>query len=550
MIEQVGHPARSLTAGFAVVTIGVLVGVLTLLSLTLVRPVLLAFALGGLILLIPPLVLQDRRAYWLFLLVLTIPFDISKRTTAWLVQPWDLYREYGMPASGTLSLDFYLTDVVLFVLLAPWFARLCLRRDRLYFPKVAYIFVLYLAWALIVSLLEAPSRYLSIVEWCRQLLYFAAFLYIINNVATRSQFLAVVIALFIGLTIASGSVIAFFTFNIGTETSALSGLYREQEESSKLSEGTLYQGGQSATGEVGQTKRSAGIFAHPAHAAYYLEYILPIVLAYLLLAQRIRDRLFFGALFGIGLVALYMTFARAAVVGLFCSLVVEIAIARWSELISRRTFAQCVLVSILAVALSVPLLIHHLTSRPETISKRLELNEIALATFWKRPILGAGLNNSSIVTEGAKSIVTTPQGRESIVTVVHNYYLIVLIDVGLVGFLLYFTFFWRTVAIALRHMRVAETEMKLLLIGITGSLVGIAVNSFAEPFGGHVVHAMLWLHAGLTIAICRQVDLTSRRYPAPAKAAAEKWAVFRPNPVLDFSEIAAMTLDRLDPKSS
>lgn len=511
MTMRVGDTARPLATGLAIVGIGVLAGIVTLLCVTHLRPVLLLFALGGLILLFPTFVMRDPRAYWLFLLVVSVPFDISKRATTWLVQPTDLYREYGMPASGTLSLDFYLTDLVLLALLVPWLARLCLRRDTLYFPKVAMIFVLYLAWALIVSLIEAPSFYLSILEWCRQLLYFVTFLYIVNNVVTRSQVRAIVIALFVGLAIASASVVAFFAFDVGTESFAFSGIYRDQEQISTIAKGTLYIGGQSSTIEDARTKRSAGMFAHPAHAAYYLEYILPILFAYLLATRRTHDLLYLGALIGIGLLALYLTFSRATMVGLLFGFVAAMFLARWSELISKRAFTWCAVVFAGAIALTAPVLIHYLATRPETITKRLELNEIALTAYWKRPILGAGLNNSTIVTEGAESFVTTSQGREHVVTVIHNYYLIMLIEVGLVGFLLYYAFFWRTVVIALRHMLAAEKELKLLLVGIVGSLASIAINNFAEPFGGHMVHAMLWLQAGLAIAICRQVDLTSRR---------------------------------------
>ena len=43
----------------------------------------LAFMMGGFALLIPTIVLKEPKAYWLFLLVLSIPFDISK----WLSDP-------------------------------------------------------------------------------------------------------------------------------------------------------------------------------------------------------------------------------------------------------------------------------------------------------------------------------------------------------------------------------------------------------------------------------------------------------------------------------
>lgn len=506
-------PLRLLRTSAAVVGLGILVGLLTLVCLTLVRPVLVAFAFGALILLLPPLVMRNPRAYWLFLLAFSIPFDISKRVTTWLVQPWDLYLEFGLPASGTLSLDIYLTDIVLFALLVPWIMRLCLRRDTLFFPNVAYIFLLYLAWALIVSLAQAPSFYLSIFEWLRQLLYFASFLYIINNVVTTLQFRSIVAALFVGMTIASASVIGFFVQDVGTESFAFSGLYRQQEQSSKSSQGTLYV---SKEGSGAQTKRSAGFFTHPAHAAYYLEYILPMVLAYLLAARRLRSRLVLAAIFAIGSFALYLTFARSAVVGLLFGFLCVIIVGRWSEMMSRRAFARCAWSLTAVVLVAAPLLIHHLATRPDPVTKRLELVEIALNTYWKRPLAGAGLNNSSIVTEGAESIVTTANGRERVVTVVHNHYLIVLIEVGLVGFLLFFGFFSRIAVIALQNARKVSTESKALLVGILGGFVSIAITNMGEPFGGHVVQAMLWLQAGLAIAACRQVDLGAARRVAPS----------------------------------
>jgi hypothetical protein len=499
--------AKLLWASAGAAAVGILVGIVTIIALTFVRPVLVAFAVGSLVIVLPSFIVRDQRAYWLFLFVVSIPFDISKRTTTWLVQPWELYHEYGMPASGTLSIDLYLTDIVLFLLLLPWFGRICLRRDRLYFPRIGYIYLAYLAWALITSMIEATSFYLSIFEWCRQVLYFLSFVYVANNVVTRTQFRAVLAALLVGLTIASASVISFYCLQIGTETFAFSKLYKDQPTQGQL--GTLYVSEGSTKG-TGEAKRSAGIFAHPSHAAYYLEYLLPLVLAYLIGARRNWERVLFGGLFGAGWIALSMTFSRAPVVGLLCGCAVVIIIARASELISRQAFARCVLVFGLLVMLSSPLLIHYLTTRPESVTKRWELNEIAFNTFLKRPLFGAGLNNSSIVTEGAESIVTTSFGRERVVAVIHNHYLIMLIEVGLLGFILVYSFFWQVVVIALRRIRITEMEFKLLLVGIVGSLASITVHNFGDPFGGHVVHGMLWLHVGLLVAVCRQVSLVPR----------------------------------------
>ncbi len=69
--------------------------------------------------------------------------------------------------------------------------------------------------------------------------------------------------------------------------------------------------------------------------------------------------------------------------------------------------------------------------------------------------------------------------------------------------------------IAFRHVRAAEMEKKLLLVGMIGGLVSVAVHNLADPFGTHMVWAMLWLYAALMVTISRQIDLAAapRRSP-------------------------------------
>jgi O-antigen ligase len=494
------NPARPLTAVAAIVALGVLVALGTVLALSVIGPVKIGFAICGLGLLIPALMVRNPRAYGLFLLTFSIPLDFSIRTTKWLAEPWVLFQQYGLPASGNLSLDIYVTDVVLLAMLVPWLAQLLCRQRRLYFPKIGYIFVLYLAWALIVSLLEAPSLYLALFELAREVLYFVAFLYVANNVVTRVQFRAVVLALLVALVIESGAVITFFAFGIGTAHSFVNDmLYGQNSQPEKA--GTLPV---AESGDWKHVTRSAGTFTHPSQAAYYFEYILPIVLGYLMAARRARDRILFGAILAAGCVALVLTFSRAGMLGFLVASTGFFPIAWWSRLISRQTFACFAFIVVMAAAVGTPLLIDYLETRPEAVSVRLKLIKPSVAAFLERPIWGAGLNNSSSVTEGSRSIVVTPTGHGSYkMTVVHNHYLIVLVEVGIIGFLLFFTFFWQIVVTAFRHMRAAETEMKILLAGIVSTLGGLTVHNFADPFAGHAVQAMLWLEVGLVFAICR-----------------------------------------------
>src|ERR1700730_775844 len=516
MIGETVSPRKPLLGVAGIAVIGVLVAAGTVSALSFLGPLKVAFALGGLVLLVPTFIVRNPTAYGLFLLVFSIPIDISTHTTTWLADPQVLLEQYGFQASGTSSVDVYVTDVVLMAMLPPWLAQLCRGRCSLYFPKIGYIFLLYLAWALVVSLREAESFFLSIFEWIGEIIYFVSFLYIVNNVVTRAQFRAVVLALFVGLVIESGAVISFFSLGIGTEFNFFNDLLYGRSSRADTTSLTVAE-----SGELKHVARSAGTFTHPSQAAYYFEYILPIVLGCLVAVRRVPDRILFGTVFGTGCVALLLTFSRSGILGFLVIGTVFFSVARWSRLISRQMFACCAFVAAMSAVVSTPLLINYLEIRPDAASFRWKLIKPSVDAFSQRPIWGSGLNNSSAVTEGSRSIVLTSTGHSEFqMTVVHNHYLIVLVEVGIVGFLLYFAFFWQTIATAFRHMRAAGTEAKFLLVGIVSARGGIAIHNFGDPFGGHPTQAMLWLYAGLVFAICRRV-----RAQPTLPALAHSWGV-------------------------
>jgi hypothetical protein len=507
VIGQPATSARSLAGNSGILAVGLIVGMVTLVSMTALRPTLLYIVLAALCLAIPTLIVKNPKAYWLFLLVLTIPIDIQKHTTVWIIDPQTLYNQFGPPPSG-LSLDIWVTDVVLFAMFLPWLARLCLQRDQLYFPNIGYLYLLYLIWALIVSSIEARSLYLSMFQWCREILYFLFFIYVINNVVTRPQFKAVILGLSGAIVISAGSVIIFFALGIGNETSAFSGLYSYVSDSTKSL--TLYQTSSSLS------IRSSGIFPHPALAACFFGMTLPIVLAQLIASRRLLDRVLYASLYATGFAASYLTFSRAGLVGLIVGSLVSFTLGRFSRLVPPNIFAVTAFVLGLAAVGATPLVISSIENRPESVSGRWVLVDIAIETYKDRPFVGQGLNNSSaVINERAK--VVDQAGKTQFRGGIPSHYLVVLVEVGLIGFLIYFTFFTRVLFIALRSMRPADRDMKILVVGVIGGLASLATQNLADnALGGHSTNAVLWLHVGLIFAIARKVR-AERKQPAPAR---------------------------------
>jgi hypothetical protein len=527
MVSAARPAARFLRTTFGIVVTGVLAALATDVALTELGPVKLAFILGGVALLIPTMLLKDPKAYWLFLLVLSIPFDISKLLSAWLVDPQTLFDLYGSPP-GTNAVELYLTDVVLIAMLLPWLAQVCMRRQSLYFPKVGYFFVFYLAWALLVSLINAESFYLAIFELCRQAVYFLSFVYLINNVATPLQFRSAVWAVFLGLIIGASTVIIFFALDI--EESAV--FARLSDHTVTISQGQAYKPGAKASvyknltlhdmerhygqanwGQGSEIKRSQGMFRHPSIPAGLCGLTLPIVLAYLIVAQVNRDRILLFMVFALGITALMLTFSRAGAIGLVVGTVVFFAVGGWSGLLSRRVIILGIVALAVTVAVSLPLLLVYFGSRPGAFLMRFYMFEAALQGYSQHPILGVGLNNSTAaMKEGRLELrymgIPVPPTEPA-----DSFYLAVLAEVGPVGFLLFFLFFGKIVMIALRAMREVAIDMKPLLVGIVAGLASVATQLIADiPLVGHAVSGMLWLFAALIVAIARDVQAEPRPF--------------------------------------
>jgi len=524
-----------LGASFGIVGLAMLVAVATNVAMTVLSTAKLAFALGGFALLIPTMIVKLPQAYWLFLLVLSIPFDITKRLSSSMVDA--LSKTYGAPMSGTTGLEIYLSDIILIAMLLPWLARVCLRRTSLYFPKIGYLFVFYLAWALLVSLVNAISLYLSMFELCRQFLWFLYFVYLINNVSTPLQFRSVVLAILLGFIISAGTVVVFFERGLGTDTLAFAGLHDDAPAAGSArpygaQKGptpgvgvlTLHIGeqglGSAFHGNGSDVKRSQGMFRHPAIPAALCGMVLPVVLAYLLTSRTTRDTVLLILVFALGILALLLTFSRAGLLGFAVGMIAFVAIAGWSRLISQSTFKLAFSTLILLGTLSMPLLLAYLWSRPESFTMRFYMIDAALQGYASHPLLGVGFNNSTAAMREPRQEFTDMGIKMGTSEPADSYYLAILAEVGPLGSFLYFGFFANIVMIALGSTRQTAVDMRRLQVGMVAGLTALATQSIADgPLAGHAVGGALWLFAALIVAIRRSQPGETRPAMAGGEAA-------------------------------
>jgi len=237
-------------------------------------------------------------------------------------------------------------------------------------------------------------------------------------------------------------------------------------------------------------------------------------------ARKNRDRILCSAVLAWGFIGLLLTFSRAGLIGLMAGIIVVLAAGGWSGLISGRVLTLGAVALTLAAALSVPLLLAYLNTRPAPFYMRFKLFEAALQGYWQHPILGVGLNNGTAAMQAGKRELRDEGMQMPKEESADNHYLVVLTEVGPVGFILFFVFFGKIVKVALHAMREAPAEIKPLLVGIVGGLASLATQNVSDDaLAGHAISAMLWLFAALIVVIARPIQAEKQHSPVAGHAA-------------------------------
>jgi hypothetical protein len=222
-----------------------------------------------------------------------------------------------------------------------------------------------------------------------------------------------------------------------------------------------------------------------------------------------------------GFIGLLLTFSRAGLIGLMVGTLVLLVVGGWSGLISRRVLRVSAVAFTLAVALSIPLLLIYLNTRPEAFSMRFTMAEAALQGYWQHPILGVGFNNGTAAMQPGRQELKDMGIPVAPAESADSYYLAILIEVGPVGSILFFGFFGKIVTIALRAMKEVALDMKPLLVGMVAGVASLATQSLSdEPMSGHAVSGTLWLFAALIVVIARytkaqKLSTSAGRRPEP-----------------------------------
>ena len=259
--------------------------------------------------------------------------------------------------------------------------------------------------------------------------------------------------------------------------------------------------------------RVEGTLGSPNTAASYFAVMLPVVLGVLLTRWPARYRMLAVLALGLGVVGLVLTMSR----GGWLSTAVAVAflcVAAWL----RGRLSLLVPAAMLLSGLSVYLLF----SQPITdrlfqddngaARSRLPLMSMSFRMFEMPPLFGVGPNNQTVAM---RPYAQSAAFRGGFVYVVHNRYVQVLVETGIVGLLAFLFFLFSTLRRGWRAWICDAGNLSAVALGLTAGLLGDMIHMNMDTFSGRFQVQQLWLVAGLIIALSR---LTAAADDLPARA--------------------------------
>jgi O-antigen ligase len=248
-----------------------------------------------------------------------------------------------------------------------------------------------------------------------------------------------------------------------------------------------------------RSMRIGGTVGSPNTAGAYLAFVIAPCLAFLQIAAN-RRQVLLGLLTGLlSFVALLLTLSRGGWAGAIASLIIYFAVAWHRRWVSWKLPMGIAVSALVVFAIFHRPILERLTGDDlGSAEARVPLMMLAIRMFTDHPLLGVGANNFIAAMD---PYVTYPDFSGAWVHVVHNKYLLVLAETGIIGLMAYLAFLMATVRSGMTCCHLPSLTMSPIALGLTAGVVGQMVHMCVDLFHDRPPVQLLWLIAGLIAAM-------------------------------------------------
>ncbi|MFC1735117.1 O-antigen ligase family protein [Candidatus Hydrogenedentota bacterium] len=426
---------------------------------------------------------KSPKRFFLFMLCLSLP--IASRN---FIGACTRVNFSGPPGFYTDFRDFPLAILYVFCISNVFI----MKREKLRFSSFDWCF-LALLLACILSIYNSRDFTLSLFMMFRLAVTYAMFYYMANFVSNISEVRTIIIALLLGAALECS--LAFLQFIHGGTLGL--GLLGEAQELLVYS------------GETMKSLRIAGTLRHPNAFSTYLGFIIPLGTMMLLCPIRKAYKAICITVVGMSLMALVLTLSRGGWLSLAVAMIVIMAGCLKAKMIKARALFPITMKVGLALFLLTAVFQGVLRDRLihddyDAAMTRVPLMQVATEIISSHPFIGIGINN---YTEVHQEYDKTPERITShIPNPVHNSYMLILAETGIVG-IASFLIFVVLICSAGRKIILRSVEERFIAcvaIGVLGGMTAFLVHILFEPMNLDTpAFAFFWLESGFLIALLR-----------------------------------------------
>lgn len=391
----------------------------------------------------------------------------------------------SMVELGALGgLQISLTTLCLGLLYAFWFIESALRRGPVSAarPQANPGLMLYLG-AAVMSMLFAVRKDLALFEVTLLIQSFLLYYYIIKNVRTRDDILFLATTLVASLLLHSLVMVAVLGLGRGFQV----GPFRASIDGARV----------------------AGMLGSPNSAGSFVELLLAPCLALIIGRVRHWRSVLAYSAFAFGGIALVITFSRGSwlagfsSVSAFCFIV---WLRGWFPPKLTLTFA---LGAVIFAVACVGLVIERMSDEEAaTADGRLLLIKLAASVISESPILGVGANNFAVVMGPH---VTYPEFYGGWIHTVHNKFLLVWAETGILGLIGFLAFLLSSIKAGWRAWASQDRLLASLGLACALAIVGQMLHMNLDLFHSRPQVQLLWTICALLACISVSLQRTRTR---------------------------------------
>lgn len=400
-------------------------------------------------------------------IILEIPIQIDKSY---------LYNDEAAYYSALGGFNISLTTLCLILLYALWAARLLANQNR--YDTQSHVSVMRPAPFIYVgiaaaSILLANDKLLAIFEINLLLQAFLVMIYIAFNMRTRQDIEFMLIMAACALLMQSLIMIFLAVTKAPVQL------------------GTI-------TARIDEGKRVGGTVGSPNSTASYLTLVLAPMLGLLVTKVKRWYKPIVSIVFIFGLISILITFSRGGWIGFAMSIVILFIIGwqkGWIPL-SIVIFTGFVFAGV-AIGFQGVILDRIFGDDGNAAAGRVPLMVLAVDIIRDNAFLGVGVNNFSTVWDPYLG----PELSGIWLHIVHNKYLLIWAETGIIGVLAFLAFLFTVLAQCWRVIQSEDPFLAPIGLGFFGAIVGQMIHMNFDLFTGRPQVQMLWLTAGIVAAM-------------------------------------------------